>query len=619
VVFNSVSGQTTAWRFIYQNETIAQFRANSYCNLYFNNLEQLRTLVDGVYFNQNIGIGTTSPSSKLDVRNGDITVYTTTANTGNWLYFRNDDVTTSTESTGLAWTFNSASTRYVEILVDYDVRATQGLLIHSGYPITVDATTQINFDLAGTRRWIMATSGLLYPNGNGTQNIGSGNNKVNGTYQNYLYLYAGMDNIQYLSDGSNRVYEMSKMSDNKAWALYSPDNGTGWIGYFHHQVGNADHGKWVLPRNALTTGVQQVGPNASALTSNQLEVANAGNGNQARFTSTNNHAAIHIHAGSDSVHSFIRHTTTGSNSWEVGMDASNRYYINPNIASGTTGSAMVINNSGDVGIGTISPDRRLHILENTTDAQVRIAHDASYYLDISELQIEMVRASTSTADLTIKTTNTGTWGSGGGDIILMPGGIAGGNFGDVGVGTIPYHLNNYRFLHIHHDTNGGGMVMSDNSNRRAAIYNGDANLYIDVTSTGYIDFRFNGTAPGGTVEFRMEADGDFHADGDVYAFSTTVGSDIALKKNVTLIDNALDKVSQLKGVLFDWKREDKGSSAGLIAQDVEKVLPELVKKTTALGGNASHKNLNYNGIIGLLVESIKELKEELSELKKNAS
>ena len=136
VRFNSVSGQTTAWIFQYQNETIAQFRANSYCNLYFNNAEQLRTLSDGVYFPQNVGIGTASPSSELDVRNGDITVYTTTANTGNWLYFRNDDVTTSTESTGLAWTFNSASTRYVEILVDYDVRATQGLLIHSGYPIT---------------------------------------------------------------------------------------------------------------------------------------------------------------------------------------------------------------------------------------------------------------------------------------------------------------------------------------------------------------------------------------------------------------------------------------------------------------------------------------------------
>jgi len=168
---------------------------------------------------------------------------------------------------------------------------------------------------------------------------------------------------------------------------------------------------------------------------------------------------------------------------------------------------------------------------------------------------------------------------------------------------------------MHHDTNGGGMIMSDNSNRRAAIYNGDSHLYIDVTSTGHIAFRFNGTAPGGTEEFRMEADGDFHADGNIIAYSGTVASDIALKKNVTVIDHALDKVSQLKGVLFDWKREEKGSSAGVIAQDVEKVLPSLVMEIDSLKDDSSHKGVNYNGIIGLLVESIKELKKEIEELK----
>ena len=113
----------------------------------------------------------------------------------------------------------------------------------------------------------------------------------------------------------------------------------------------------------------------------------------------------------------------------------------------------------------------------------------------------------------------------------------------------------------------------------------------------------------------MEADGDFHADGDVYAFSGSVGSDIALKENINVIDNALDKVSQLKGISFDWKRKDKGSSAGLIAQDVEKVLPELVTDVDNLKDNGLYKYLNYNGIIGLLVESIKELKDEVRELK----
>ena len=120
-------------------------------------------------------------------------------------------------------------------------------------------------------------------------------------------------------------------------------------------------------------------------------------------------------------------------------------------------------------------------------------------------------------------------------------------------------------------------------------------------------------------EFRFETDGDFHADGDVYAFSGSVGSDIALKENINVIDHALDKISQLKGVSFDWKRENKGSSAGLIAQDVEKVLPELVTDVDNLNDDGSYKYLNYNGIIGLLVESIKELKDEITELKNGTS
>ena len=154
----------------------------------------------------------------------------------------------------------------------------------------------------------------------------------------------------------------------------------------------------------------------------------------------------------------------------------------------------------------------------------------------------------------------------------------------------------------------------------------DKKLNFTLVDKGDGNFMFKtapsvtaGSAQTFTEEFRMEADGDFHADGDVYAFSGSVGSDIALKENINVIDNALDKVSQLKGVSFDWKRKDRGSSVGLIAQDVEKVLPELVKETTALGGNDSHKNLNYNGIIGLLVESIKELKEEITELKNGSN
>ena len=84
-------------------------------------------------------------------------------------------------------------------------------------------------------------------------------------------------------------------------------------------------------------------------------------------------------------------------------------------------------------------------------------------------------------------------------------------------------------------------------------------------------------------------------------------SDINLKTNINTVENALDTVSQLRGVSFDWKETGKGSY-GVIAQEIEEVLPELV-------GSEEVKSVNYNGIIGVLIEAIKELKNEIEELK----
>ena len=78
----------------------------------------------------------------------------------------------------------------------------------------------------------------------------------------------------------------------------------------------------------------------------------------------------------------------------------------------------------------------------------------------------------------------------------------------------------------------------------------DSNDYLQFSDNSHCDFYINGNN-----EFRMEADGDFHADGDVIAFSTTIASDKNLKENIEVIPNALDKVEALRGVTFDWKRD----------------------------------------------------------------
>jgi hypothetical protein len=106
---------------------------------------------------------------------------------------------------------------------------------------------------------------------------------------------------------------------------------------------------------------------------------------------------------------------------------------------------------------------------------------------------------------------------------------------------------------------------------------------------------------------RLESDGDLHVDGDVIAFSSTIASDIALKENITTLPNALETINRLRGVSFDWKREDRGSSIGVIAQEVEKVFPELIDEH-ALNGM---KTVNYSALIGVLIEAVKELSDKV--------
>ena len=84
-------------------------------------------------------------------------------------------------------------------------------------------------------------------------------------------------------------------------------------------------------------------------------------------------------------------------------------------------------------------------------------------------------------------------------------------------------------------------------------------------------------------------------------------SDINYKTNIQTVSNALSKVDQLRGVTFDWK-ESGEPSYGVVAQELEMVLPELVK-------GSDPKTVNYNGIIGVLIEAIKELRIEIEQLK----
>lgn len=144
------------------------------------------------------------------------------------------------------------------------------------------------------------------------------------------------------------------------------------------------------------------------------------------------------------------------------------------------------------------------------------------------------------------------------------------------------------------------------------IGHGGGNLIVG-TNTGNTEKLFvNGnckveTALGVGVAPNAQA-GRIDASNDVVAFST---SDVRLKDNITPIESALDKVKKLQGIEFDWIEKkgvhgNEGHDVGVIAQQVEEVLPEVV--TTRDSG---YKAVKYEKIVPLLIEAIKELSEKL--------
>jgi hypothetical protein len=172
---------------------------------------------------------------------------------------------------------------------------------------------------------------------------------------------------------------------------------------------------------------------------------------------------------------------------------------------------------------------------------------------------------------------------------------------------------------------GGGGSPQFSMRHYSAAYGFD--IWMDVTSTWdtYFDvrqstsgfrWRNNTNSAGGEVDL-MTLDGNAGAGtltvkGDIVAYGSP--SDKRLKENIKPIESALDKAMKLQGVTFNWKESDSileiKEDIGFIAQDVQKVIPELVREN-----EDGMLSLRHQGITPILLEAIKELKAEIEELK----
>ena len=138
-------------------------------------------------------------------------------------------------------------------------------------------------------------------------------------------------------------------------------------------------------------------------------------------------------------------------------------------------------------------------------------------------------------------------------------------------------------------------------------------LYYATNGTSYYktgdDHQFRNSSDATKVSFDSSGNAIFA--GNVTAYGSP--SDLKLKENVEVIDNAVDKVKQLKGVTYTLK-SDGNRLTGLVAQDLEKVLPEAVYTEKDIETKDEHLAIRYGNTVGLLVEAIKEQQEQIEAL-----
>jgi len=301
-----------------------------------------------------------------------------------------------------------------------------------------------------------------------------------------------------------------------------------------------------------------------------------------------------------------------------------------NAAAGTAGNTiswserMRIDTSGNVGIGTTSPNQDAWSSTNTVATVKATGSGARGVLELiglgnsdnNEVGVINFMSQAETSPLaainglrhTSDTSGKLSFDTAGSERMRIT------ETGNVGIGTtIPA-----RALNV--------VATADSTPALRITRNGDATQYMEIQAGGADTSFISRTASansqfqfisdvGGTQTTRMKLDsaGTLTVTDDLVAFGSP--SDKRLKENIKPIKSALNKVSKLQGVTFNWKESDSildiKEDVGFIAQDVQKVIPELVRENE--NGMLS---MRHQGIAPILLEAIKELKAEIEELKK---
>ena len=221
--------------------------------------------------------------------------------------------------------------------------------------------------------------------------------------------------------------------------------------------------------------------------------------------------------------------------------------------------------AGNVGIGTASP---AYALDVQGSQQIRVGAPASFNI----LNNNQLYSNGGPLYMNYSTPN---------HILMGQGG------GNVGIGTVSPTAKLHVYGTAKIDSIYGGEI------------NGAGNFHIDSRGGGALYVNYN--AGSGGIYVMNGAAGY----GQISAASFNVNSDLRLKKNIEPIASPLEIIDQMEGVRFDWisKNESQRRQVGVIAQDVQKVLPELVSTSE----DTKKLTVNYAGLVAPLISAVKEL------------
>ncbi len=528
---------------------------------------------NNTYFNGNVGIGTTSPAAKLDVQTSGTSLGLRLGNTNgtNWdFYSYNDNNLYINNSNGTQLTILNSNGN-VGIGT---ASPTQGLHVSSAIG---SANTGITIQNTST-----GNPQLRFLNSSGTEVLAM--TYISGTTSS-LYIYtAAAGNLLNLVGANVGIGTTSPTA--KLAISSGSSNGlridTNSGGYAALNIGGT--GTLTVDAPMITGGRFQVLDNGNVgigvpSPSEKLHVDGnvivTYNNSFQGINSIGNKAILARVSPTTGIINYAEYATAANlNGFVLGSDDAR---VKGDIATDSldfitnTSSRMFINSSGNVGIGTTSP---------TNTLEVRNAFGASTYTPL-------------------RLTNSTGFSGANVEILLS---AASNNAGVRLRGEAPGSNHQDFSLYV---TNGGTLQ----STPAIFVQGSSNNVGIGTTSPSYkLDVVGDSRITSGSLGVGVApnaTDGRIDASNDIVAYST---SDQRLKENVTPIENALEKVKTLTGVEFDWKEETAhvhgyhGHDVGIIAQDVQAVLPEAVRTN-----DSGYLSVRYEKMIALLIEANKEL------------